>query len=198
VELTFDNKTVARLGANAVFDFRDGTRNLNLEEGVLLLQIPKSAKGVRVCAAQIAAAVTGTTVVLESYSAYYKFLVLSGTARLYRPEHLGDSILVKAGQMAFGQPKTALSDPVDFDIGRFLKTSRFITDFPPLGSETLMAGESQKQQREKSKKNLIDTNLVILGGGTMVSLVDPAQVEAIDQEKSQLAKPNPAPTAAPR
>jgi FecR protein. len=201
VELIFNDKTVTRLGANAVFDFRDGTRDLNLNEGVLLLQVPKNAKGARICAGPIAAAVTGTTVVLESYATYYKFLVLDGTARLYRPGHLGDSILVKAGQMVFGQPKAPLSDPVDFDIGRFLKTSRFITDFSPLGSDTLMAGESQKQQREKSKKNLIDTNLVILGGGTMVSLVDPAQVAAIDQEKPQpSARPSPAPltTTVPR
>jgi hypothetical protein len=184
VELTFSDKTVTRLGANAVFDFRDGTRNLNLEDGALLLRVPKSANGARISAGVIAVAVTGTTVVLEYHATYYKFLVLDGTARLYRPGHLGDSILVKAGQMVFGQPKAALSDPVDFDIGRFLKTSRFITDFSPLGSEGLMASESQKQQREKSKKNLIDTNLVIFGGGTVVSLVDPAQVTAIDQEKA--------------
>jgi hypothetical protein len=201
VELTFDDKTVVRLGANAVFDFRDGTRNLNLAEGALLLQVPENAKGARIGAGTTAVAVTGTTVVLEYHATYYKFLVLDGTARLYRPGHLGDSILVKAGQMVFGQPKAALSDPVDFDIGRFLKTSRFITDFSPLGSDTLMAGESQKQQREKTKKNLIDTNLVIFGGGTVVSLVDPAQVAAIDQEKSQpSARPSPPPpaTAAPR
>jgi hypothetical protein len=194
VELTFSDKTIARLGANTVFDFRDGTRNLNLEEGALLLQVRKNANGARISAGAIAAAVTGTTVVLEYHTAYYKFLILDGTARLYRPGHLGDSILVKAGQMVFGQPKAALSDPVDFDIGRFLKTSRFITDFSPLGSESLMASESQKQQREKIKKNLIDTNLVIFGGGTVVSLVDPAQVAAIDQEKAgPSAKPGPIP-----
>jgi hypothetical protein len=196
VELTFSDKTITRLGANTVFDFRDGTRNLNLEEGALLLQVRKNANGARISAGAIAAAVTGTTVVLEYHAAYYKFLILYGTARLYRPGHLGDSILVKAGQMVFGQPKAALSDPVDFDIGRFIKTSRFITDFSPLGSESLMASESQKQQREKTKKNLIDTNLVIFGGGTVVSLVDPAQVAAIDQEKAgPSATPGPIPPA---
>jgi FecR protein len=196
VELTFSDKTIMRLGANTVFDFRDGTRNLNLEEGALLLQVRKNANGARISAGAIAATVTGTTVVLEYHGAYYKILILDGTARLYRPGHLGDSILVKAGQMVFGQPKAALSDPVDFDIGRFLKTSRFITDFSPLGSESLMASESQKQQREKIKKNLIDTNLVIFGGGTVVSLVDPAQVAAIDQEKAgPSATPGPIPPA---
>jgi FecR-like protein len=189
LELTFNNKTVVRLGANAVFSFKNGTRTLNLGDGALLLQVPKSAKGATICSEGIAATLTGTTAVFEYHSTHYKFLVLDGTGRLYRPGHLGDSVLVNAGQMVFGQPKTALSDPVDFDIGRFVKTSRFIMDFRPLGSETLMAKESQKQQREKSKKTLIDTNLVILGGGTAVSIVDPAQVQAIDRGRPAPATP---------
>jgi hypothetical protein len=165
-------------GANSVFDFKD-TRNLELKEGTMLLQAPRNAKDAKIHAAGFVAALTGTTTVLESYPTHYKVLVLEGTGRLYRPSHLGDSILVEAGQMVFGQPNAALSDPVDFDIGRFLKTCRFIVDFRPLRSATSLASESQKQQKEKSQKNLIDTNLVILGGGTVVSLVDPAQIDAI-------------------
>jgi len=179
VEVTFADQMIARLGANSVFDFKEGSRNLELKEGTMLLQAPRNAKSAKIHAAGFVAALTGTTTVLESYPTHYKVLVLEGTGRLYRPSHLGDSILVEAGQMVFGQPNSALSDPVDFDIGRFLKTCRFIVNFKPLRSATSLASESQKQQKEKSKKNLIDTNLVILGGGTVVSLVDPAQVDAI-------------------
>ena len=179
VEITFADQTIARLGANSVFDFKEGTRNAELKEGTMLLQAPRTARGAKIHAAGFVAALTGTTTVFESYPTYYKVLVLEGTGRLYRPDHLGDSILVEAGQMVFGQPNGGLSDPVDFDIGRFLKTCRFIVDFKPLCSGASMASESQKQQKAKSKKNLIDTNLVILGGGTMVSLVDPAQIDAI-------------------
>ena len=179
VEITFADQTIARVGANSVFDFKEGTRNLELKEGTMLLQAPRNAKSAKIHAAGFVAALTGTTTVFESYPTHYKVLVLEGTGRLYRPDHLGDSILVEAGQMVFGQPNGGLSDPVDFDIGRFLKTCRFILDFKPLRSGAAMASESQKQQKAKSKKNLIDTNLVIFGGGTMVSLVDPAQVEAI-------------------
>lgn len=189
IELTFADRTVTRLLGNAVFSFKNGTRTLNLEEGAFLVQAPPSAKGARIRSGEIAATVSGTTVVFEYHPTHYKFLVMEGTGRVYRPGHLGDSVLVRAGQMAFGQPNSALSDPVDFDIGRFLKTSRFLTDFPPLGSATLMAKESQKQQRAKSKKTLIDTNLMIFGGGTVVSIVDPRQVEAIDKGTPAAAKP---------
>lgn len=197
-ELTFSDQTIARLGANAVFKFKDGARNLDLAEGAVLIQVPKNDRGAKIRTASVAAALTGTTVVFEYHPAVYKFLVLDGTGRLYRPGHVGDSVLVSAGQMAFGNPNNALSDPVDFDIGHFLKTCRFITDFSPLHSEKLMASESQRQQREKSKKILMDTNLVIFGGGTLVSIVDPGQSNAIDEVTAAPATiSSPAPASNP-
>jgi hypothetical protein len=76
--------------------------------------------------------------------------------------------------MVLGNPNAAVSDPVNFDIARFLKTSRFITDFRALRSEKLILAESRKQQQEKSRKSLVETNLVIFGGGTQVSLIGQA------------------------
>jgi FecR-like protein len=178
-ELTFSNETVVRLATNTAFSFKNGTRNLNLAEGAVLVQAPKSANGATIHAAGIAAAITGTTVMIEYHPGVCKFLVLEGTGRLYRPGHLGDSVLVGPGQMVIGDPSAALSDPVNFDIARFVKTSRFFVGLPPLRSESSMAFEAQKQQREKSKKALIETNLVIFGGGTRVSLVGQAQTNPI-------------------
>jgi hypothetical protein len=188
-ELTFADGTVARLSANTVLTIKNGDRNLDLKEGALLLETPKNAHGAKISSKEVTVASTGTTVVFESYATHFKLLVLDGTGRLYRPRYFGDSVLVGAGQMVFGRPEAALSDPVDFDIDKFLKTSRFITDFSPLRSRPLMANQIAKQQREKLKKGLIDTNLVILGGGTVVSLVDPAQLEAIGKATPAAAAP---------
>jgi hypothetical protein len=170
-ELIFSDETVARLAANTVFSFKNGTHDLNLSEGAVLVQAPKSANGAKIHAASIAAAITGATVMIEYHPGVCKFLVLDGTGRFYRPGHPGDSVLVSPGQMVIGNPNAAVSDPVNFDIARFVKTSRLITDFPPLPSEKMISAESQKQEQEKSKKTLIETNLVIFGGGTRVSVV---------------------------
>ena len=191
VELTFLEGMVARLAAATDFSFRNGLRDLNLGEGAVLVQASKKAKGAKIHAAGVAAAITGTTVMFEYHPGVCKFLVLEGTGRLYRPGHLGDSVLIRPGHMVIGNPGAPLSDPVDFDIGRFVKTSRFVVDLPPLASNKAMVRESEKQQREKSKKSLIDTNLVIFGGGTLVSLVDPAQLN------TEAAKPGPSPAATP-
>jgi ferric-dicitrate binding protein FerR (iron transport regulator) len=148
-ELGFSDETVVRLAANTAFDFNRGTRGLNLKEGAVLVQAPREANGTTIHAGSVTAAVAGTTVMIEYHPGFYKFLVLEGTARSYRPGHLGDSVLVRAGQMVFGNPEAALSDPVDVDIDRFMKTSRFITDFPPLRSQKSIARSSSARSRAR-------------------------------------------------
>lgn len=196
-ELGFSDETIVRLAANTAFDFNRGTRGLNLKEGAVLVQAPSEANGATIHAGSVVAAVAGTTVMIEYHPGFYKFLVLEGTARSYRPGHLGDSVLVRAGQMVFGNPEAALSDPVDVDIDRFMKTSRFITDFHPLHSQKSIVAESQKQQREKSSKTLVDTNLVIFGGGTQVSLTDQGQTDGADHNTAALVTPHRVPSLSP-
>jgi FecR protein len=196
-ELTFSDETVVRLAANSAFDFNRGKRGLNLREGAGLIQATKEANGATVHAGRIAAAVTGTTVMIEYHAGTYKFLVLEGTVRVYRPGHLGDSVLVRPGQMVFGNADAAVSDPVDVDIERFMKTSCLITDFSALRSEKSIVAEGQKQRREKSKKTLIDTNLVIFGGGTQVSLVGQEQTDTTNRTTAALVMPRRAPNLSP-
>src|SRR6184192_315659 len=105
-ELKFTDQTLARLGANTIFSFTEGNRNLNLQDGAMLLRVPKGAGGARINSSAVTAAITGTTVMVETHAvtkknknSYYKFIVLEGTARLYLPGRLGESTLVKGGQM---------------------------------------------------------------------------------------------------
>src|SRR5438477_27815 len=42
-ELTFPDLTITRLGANTVFSFNEGTRNLDLGSGAILVQVPRAA-----------------------------------------------------------------------------------------------------------------------------------------------------------
>ena len=196
-ELSFSDETVVRLAAHTAFDFNRRTRGLNLKDGAALVQAPKEANGATIHAGSVVAAVAGTTVMIEYHPGFYKVLVLEGTVRSYRPGHLGDSVLVRAGQMVFGNPEAALSDPVDVDIDRFMKTSRLVTDFPPLRSEKSIIAESRKQQREKSNKSLVNTNLVIFGGGTQVSVTDQERPDTADHKTAALVTPHRVPSLSP-
>ena len=179
-ELVFADQALARLSANTIFTFKEGTHNLDLADGAVLLHVPKGAGTAKISTAAVTAAITGTTVIVEYHPhAYIKFISLEGTARLYLKSRWGESVLVRPGQMLITSPDAKnLPDPVDVDLDRLLKTSLLINDFPPLGSQNLIAKESEKQQRAKSKRSMIDTNLVIFGKGTLVSLTNPAQMTA--------------------
>ena len=52
-ELKFTDQTLARLGANTLFSFSEGTRNLNLQDGAMLLRVPKGAGGAKINSAAV-------------------------------------------------------------------------------------------------------------------------------------------------
>ncbi len=209
-ELTFTDETIARLGANTIFSFQEGTRNLELGGGAMLVRVPKNSGGAQISTAAVTAAITGTTVLLEYHAnAYIKFIVLEGTGRMFRKGHAGESVLVQAGQMLIVNPTgNGLPDPVDVDLNRLRKTSRLITGFGPLPSGDLIAQAIGAQDGRKKDGELIETNLVIFGGGTTVALVDPTQTSVLDQANametrrsgespSPSATPSPSPSATP-
>ena len=196
-ELTFTDQTLARLGANTIFSFNEGTRSLQLSGGAMLLRVPKNAGGAQINTAAITAAITGTTILLEYHpDAYIKFIVLEGTGRIFSNKRLGESVLLHAGQMLIVSPKGAtLPEPVDVDLDRLIKTSALLGgDFAPIPSLTLIQREIQVQTTQKADKELVDTNLVIFGGGTIVTLLDPTGAQITDRAN---ANPERQPTAPP-
>ena len=200
-ELTFTDQTLARLGANTIFSFNKGTRNLELGGGAMLLRVPKDVGGAQINTAAVTAAITGTTVMLEYHpDAFIKFIILEGTGRIFRNNRVGESVLLHAGQMLIVSPKgTTLPDPVDVDLDRLSKTSALLSsDFAPLSSTNLIAQEIKVQEQKKAENALLDTNLVIFGGGTAVSLIE--ATATIDQRiavTETTARESPSPTPRP-
>ena len=131
-QLTFADQTLARLGANTLFSFERGTRALDLENGSILLQVPKGAGGATIRSAPVTAAITGTTIMME-YSpgnpGTVKLICLEGTVRLGLAGRLGESVLVGPGQMiAVAANARSLPNPVTVDVKRILKTSKLIKE----------------------------------------------------------------------
>ena len=185
-ELTFTDQTIARLGASTVFSFNQGTRNLDLGGGAMLLRVPKNAGGAQINTSAVTAAITGTTVMLEYHpDAFIKFIILEGTGRVFRRGHVGESVLLHAGQMLIVNPNgKGLPEPVDVDLDRLMKTSLLINGFDPLPSGDLIARAISTQDAIKGSGGLIETNLVIFGSGTTVALLDPTHSNALDQANS--------------
>jgi hypothetical protein len=83
-ELRFQDSTLTRIGQNSVFSFQQGSRDLQLDKGTILLQVPKRAGGARIRTATVTAAITGTTIMMEYYKGkWVKVIVLEGDLELF-------------------------------------------------------------------------------------------------------------------
>lgn len=172
-ELLFQDDTLTRLGAETFFSFKTGTRDLTLEKGSMLLQVPKGLGGAKIHTAAVTAAITGTTIMMEYIpTKYIKVMVLEGSLRLSRNGLFGDSVVLTAGKMVIMRPDAKnIPEPVNVDLQHVVQTSTLV-NFPgadPLPSTNLIQAAIADQQQQLAKTNLVPTNLVI-GKGTNVIL----------------------------
>jgi len=185
-ELTFSDLTITRLGANTIFSFKEGTRELNLIDGAILFQVPKGSGGATIRTVGVTAAITGTTGIAEFHPAtsthpqLSKWLCLEGTFHLYLPN--GQSLELGPGKMATADGKS-FSKVATFNIAKLTSTSLFFTGFDqPLASMNLIMLESQNQV-----------------AGLVASTTNPLDPTRIVNVTSQavVAEETPAPSVAP-
>ena len=196
-ELLFQDNTLTRIGPETSFSFKAGTRDLTLEKGTMLLQVPKNLGGTKIRTASVTAAITGTTIMMEyTPGKNIKVLVLEGSLRLsVNGGILGDSVLLRPGRMVIMRPDAKrIPDPVAVDLRRIMKTSSLVTmtkkaeaELPSTG---LIEKEIAQQDHEREKGGLIETNLVINGHGTNVT-IEPEPIE----RRTSVAVNQPLPTA---
>ncbi len=187
-ELLFEDQTLTRIGPESYFSFKSGTRDMTLEQGTMLLQVPKGLGGARIRTAAITAAVTGTTILLEHRPKQnIKVLVLEGSLRLSANGTFGDSVLLEAGKMVIMRPDAKrIPDPVSIDLKKLMKTSSLVKmggkGKPALPSVALIEKEIEIQAQNKVGDSLVDTNLVILGGGNEVLAASDTVLDALDRK----------------
>lgn len=86
-ELIFDEQSIARRGANSVFPFSCGTRDLKLNRGAILMQVPNDA-----CGTTIQTAASGSSPLCQATALTVLWAVTEGallpTGRGSRPEKI--------------------------------------------------------------------------------------------------------------
>ncbi len=198
-ELLFQDKTLTRLGAETLFSFKVGTRDMKLDQGTMLLQVPKGLGGARIRTAAVTAAITGTTIMVENEPGkHVKVLVIEGSLRLSVNGRLGESTVLNAGKMIImGARDKQLPKPVDVDLAKVVKTSALIdpakfrgsskTEVDPLPSIGLIQQQIAMQEELKGKAGLAETNLVINGEGTNVIIAPKEAMAALEQDTNKVA-----------
>ncbi len=195
-ELTFADLTITRLGANTIFSFKEGTREMNLIDGAILFQVPKGSGGATIRTVGVTAAITGTTGIAEfhpattSHPQLSKWLCLEGTFHLYLPN--GQSVELGPGKIVTADGKS-FSKVSTFDIAKLVSTSLFFTGYDqPLASMNLIMVESQNQLAS----SLLATTTNPLDPTRIVNVTSQAIV-AEETQTSPPASPTPPITPTP-
>ena len=177
-ELLFQDQTLTRMGPDSLFSFKAGTREMKLDRGTMLLQVPKGLGGAQIQTAAVTAAITGTTVMLENAPGdYVKVVVLEGRLRLSMNKRFGGSVVLTPGKMVMlGAKDTRLPKPVSVDLKKMVETSALIdprkfqgkskTKVGPLPSVALIQHEVSVQSAAKAAARLVATGREIHGNGT--------------------------------
>ncbi len=155
-ELTFTDRTLARLGANSVFGFGDGA--FDLANGSMLLYAPKNSGGARFNTKLATVAGTSFTAMAEYYPiSGLKFIILEGRGSVSLKYHPDETRSLHAGQMIIVRADaTKLPEPQDVDLSELIKTSTLIAKFPPLPNLNLILREAENQQNLPPSTPLID------------------------------------------
>jgi hypothetical protein len=155
-ELTFADRTLARLGANSALGFGEG--EFDLANGSILLDAPKSSRGTRIDTAVATAAGTGFTSMVEYHpKSWSKFIILEGYASISLKHHAGQGRSLHAGQMIIVRAgATKLPEPQNIDLSKLIKTSLLIAKFPPLPNLNLILREAENQTNWPSTSPLMD------------------------------------------
>src|SRR3977135_2952265 len=64
-ELTFTDLTITRLGANTIFSFNAGAREIDLAGGAVLVEVPRDGAPVKINTSAVTAAISGGTAFFE-------------------------------------------------------------------------------------------------------------------------------------
>ena len=177
-ELQFQDDTLTRIGPETFFSFKAGTRDMTLDRGTMLLQVPKGHGGATIHTAVVTASITGTTIMIEHVPHQdVKVLVLEGSLRLSINRHFGESLLLTPGKMVIMKPDAKkIPDPVTVDLAHLIKTSSLINmpdaknKIATLPSAQLIDQEIAEQNRDKSDATLVATNQFIDGRGNKVQI----------------------------
>lgn len=147
-ELTFPDLTLTRIGANSLFSFSQAGHAIEVDNGAILLRLPRNSGGARIRSDIVTVGIPEATVLFEARRGdYNKLIVLEGQARASLRARPEQTVILHAGQMLIVEPRaTRLPAPVEIDLALVMNTATLITRFPPLPSLNLILAAIENQK----------------------------------------------------
>jgi hypothetical protein len=168
-ELKFSDRSVVRLGANAVFSYDSEERLVQIDRGTVLIHTPPGNGGLTIVSGGVKGTVTGDTFLLTAYSEQGKatggfaLLVLEGrsTTRVTGPN--GVAVQIIPGEMAVvGSASKGAPKVFNVNLAQTIRTCPLIGAFPdPLPTLKEITQAAVQQQARGEIKGTGATGLAI-------------------------------------
>jgi hypothetical protein len=126
-ELLFTDQTITRLGANTHFTVNEGSREVSLRQGTILVQLPKGSGGAKIQTAAITAAISGSTVLFEHGKNFTTIWVIEVKHPLFltlNSDKTRKKTPVTSGfWVRLPNDATVIPEPREFDVAEFVRKS---------------------------------------------------------------------------
>ena len=152
-ELSLDDKSVTRIGANAVFSFVEQERLVKCDKGTFLVSKDPATDTMAVTTGSVTAAINGSTVVFDVRDDATHVAVAETTAGVVVTDKNGKSVTLQSGEGISATPSGMASEgPKSVDVKDLTSSSPLFTEagLAPLANDALIKGVASAQASAKA------------------------------------------------
>ena len=152
-ELSLDDKSITRIGANAVFTFVEQERLVKCDKGTFLVSKDPATETMTVTTGSVTAAVNGSTVMFDVTGDATHVAVAETTTGVVVTDKNGKSITLQSGEGISATPNgMASAAPKSVDVKDLTSSSPLFTEagLAPLANDALIKGVASAQESAKA------------------------------------------------
>ena len=187
-EISLDDKSITRIGANSMFSFVQKERLVKCDKGTFLVSKDPETETMTVTTGSVTAAVNGSTVVFDVRDDATHIAVAETTTGVVVTDKNGKSITLQSGEGISATPNgMTSSSPKSVDVKDLTSSSPLFTEkgLPPLANDALIKGVASAQETAKAQgiSFASEINDVVSGridSATALGKVDGGDVPDID------------------
>jgi hypothetical protein len=154
VELSLDDKSITRIGANALFSFVKQERLVKCDKGTFLVSKDPETETITVTTGSVTAAVNGSTVMFDVKDDATHIAVAETSTGVIVTDKNGKSMTLQSGEGISATPNGMTSStPKSVDVKDLTSSSPLFTEkgLPPLANDALIKGVASAQETAKAQ-----------------------------------------------
>ena len=200
-EISLDDKSITRIGANDLFSFVKQDRLVKCDKGTFLVSKDPETETITVTTGSVTAAISGSTVVLDVKDDATHIAVAETTTGVVVTDKNGKSMTLQSGEGISATPNgMTSSSPKSVDVKDLTSSSPLFTEkgLPPLANDALIKGVASAQETAKAQgiSFASEINDVVSGridSATALGKIDGGDIPDIDTAAGSESSASPAP-----